>query len=49
MDLNSPARRKEKLGKMIEDSNADKPKKKKKGYKKYSLDPNRHVIKHSTG
>lgn len=31
------------------DENAEIIKKKKKNQKKYSLDPNRHVIKHSTG
>jgi hypothetical protein len=48
IDLNSPERRKQQLSKIVEDAQADKAQKKKK-HKKYSLDPNRHVIKHSTG
>lgn len=47
IDLNSPERRKQ-LNKIVEDAQVEKAQKKKK-HKKYSLDPNRHVIKHSTG
>lgn len=48
IDLNSPERRKQNE-KIMEDNDCQKPKKKKAGHKKYSLDPHRHVIKHSTG